>query len=221
LNGANDNTTVQRKIDEVRARTLAAEKEIRKAFDTHSNKLSKVARNKRARDMKGYEESAFAIARREIVEEAEIMATGGDERGRESGAVKKRKASSGEGDVGGKGAGDANADVATAPPLVETASVEKDKEEEEEDKETTVIETLITENANKVEEKTEEHRNDKETEEEEFFEPSLVLKTDSGTELDIKNFQSSADVAPEQRRYLTFLQKHLSVILGVGSRSSD
>jgi signal transduction protein with GAF and PtsI domain len=220
LNGANDNTTVQRKIDEVRARTLAAEKEIRKAFDTHSNKLSKVARNKRARDMKGYEESAFAIARREIVEEAEIMATGGDERGRESGAVKKRKASSGEGDVGGKGAGDANADVATAPPLVETASVEKDKEEEE-DKETTVIETLITENANKVEEKTEEHRNDKETEEEEFFEPSLVLKTDSGTELDIKNFQSSADVAPEQRRYLTFLQKHLSVILGVGSRSSD
>jgi hypothetical protein len=39
--------------------------------------------------------------------------------------------------------------------------------------------------------------------------------------LDIKNFQSSADVAPEQRRYLTFLQKHLSVILGVGSRSSD
>ena len=221
MNGANDNTTVQRKIDEVRARTLAAEKEIRKAFDTHSNKLSKVARNKRARDMKGYEESAFAIARREIVEEAEIMATGGDERGRESGAVKKRKASSGEGDVGGKGAGDANADVATAPPLVETASVEKDKEEEEEDKETTVIETLITENANKVEEKTEEHRNDKETEEEEFFEPSLVLKTDSGTELDIKNFQSSADVAPEQRRYLTFLQKHLSVILGVGSRSSD
>lgn len=220
MNGANDNTTVQRKIDEVRARTLAAEKEIRKAFDTHSNKLSKVARNKRARDMKGYEESAFAIARREIVEEAEIMATGGDERGRESGAVKKRKASSGEGDVGGKGAGDANADVATAPPLVETASVEKDKEEEE-DKETTVIETLITENANKVEEKTEEHRNDKETEEEEFFEPSLVLKTDSGTELDIKNFQSSADVAPEQRRYLTFLQKHLSVILGVGSRSSD
>ena len=168
--------------------------------------------------MKGYEESAFAIARREIVEEAEIMTTGGDERGRESGAVKKRKASSGEGDVGGKGAGEANADVATAPPLVETASVE---EEEEEDKETTVIETLITENANKVEEKTEEHRNDKETEEEEFFEPSLVLKTDSGTELDIKNFQSSADVAPEQRRYLTFLQKHLSVILGVGSRSSD
>jgi len=219
LNAANDNTTVQRKIDEVRARTLAAEKEIRKAFDTHSNKLSKVARSKRARDMKGYEESAFAIARREIVEEAEIMATGGDERGRESGAVKKRKASSGEGDVGGKGAGEANADVATAPPLVETASVEEDKEEE--DKETTVIETLITENANKVEEKTEEHRNDKETEEEEFFEPSLVLKTDSGTELDIKNFQSSADVAPEQRRYLTFLQKHLSVILGVGSRSSD
>lgn len=213
-------TTVQRKIDEVRARTLAAEKEIRKAFDTHSNKLSKIARNKRARDMKGYEESAFAIARREIVEEAEIMATGGEERGRESGAAKKRKASSGEGDVGGKGAGEANADVATAPPLVETASVEEDKEEEE-DKETTVIETLITENANKVEEKTEEHRNDKETEEEEFFEPSLVLKTDSGTELDIKNFQSSADVAPEQRRYLTFLQKHLSVILGVGSRSSD
>jgi len=212
-------TTVQRKIDEVRARTLAAEKEIRKAFDTHSNKLSKIARNKRARDMKGYEESAFAIARREIVEEAEIMTTGGDERGRESGAAKKRKASSGEGDVGGKGAGEANADVATAPPLVETASVEEDKEEE--DKETTVIETLITENANKVEEKTEEHRNDKETEEEEFFEPSLVLKTDSGTELDIKNFQSSADVAPEQRRYLTFLQKHLSVILGVGSRSSD
>lgn len=213
-------TTVQRKIDEVRARTLAAEKEIRKAFDTHSNKLSKVARNKRARDMKGYEESAFAIARREIVEEAEIMATRGEERGRESGAVKKRKASSGEGDVGGKGAGEANADVATAPPLVATASVEEDKEEEE-DKETTVIETLITENANKVEEKTEEQRNDKETEEEEFFEPSLVLKTDSGTELDIKNFQSSADVAPEQRRYLTFLQKHLSVILGVGSRSSD
>ena len=213
-------TTVQRKIDEVRARTLAAEKEIRKAFDTHSNKLSKVARNKRARDMKGYEESAFAIARREIVEEAEIMATRGEERGRESGAVKKRKASSGEGDVGGKGAGEANTDVATAPPLVETASVEEDKEEEE-DKETTVIETLIIENANKVEEKTEEQRNDKETEEEEFFEPSLVLKTDSGTELDIKNFQSSADVAPEQRRYLTFLQKHLSVILGVGSRSSD
>jgi hypothetical protein len=213
--------TVQRKIDEVRARTLAAEKEIRKVFDAHSNKLSKIARSKRARDMKGYEESAFAIARREIVEEAEIMATGGDERGRESGAVKKRKASSGEGDVEGKGAGEADADVATAPPLVETASVEEDKEEEEEDKETTVIETLITENANKVEEKTEEHRNDKETEEEEFFEPSLVLKTDSGTELDIKNFQSSADVAPEQRRYLTFLQKHLSVILGVGSRSSD
>ena len=213
-------TTVQRKIDEVRARTLAAEKEIRKAFDTHSNKLSKVARNKRARDMKGYEESAFAIARREIVEEAEIMATRGEERGRESGAVKKRKASSGEGDVGGKGAGEANADVATAPPLVATASVEEDKDEEE-DKETTVIETLIIENANKVEEKTEEQRNDKETEEEEFFEPSLVLKTDSGTELDIKNFQSSADVAPEQRRYLTFLQKHLSVILGVGSRSSD
>ena len=205
----------------MRARTLAAEKEIRKAFDTHSNKLSKVARNKRARDMKGYEESAFAIARREIVEEAERMATWGDDGGRESGAAKKRKASSGGGDVEGKGAGEANADVATAPPLVETASVEEDKEEEEEDKETTVIETLITENANKVEEKTEEHRNDKETEEEEFFEPSLVLKTDSGTELDIKNFQSSADVAPEQRRYLTFLQKHLSVILGVGSRSSD
>jgi len=175
--------------------------------------------------MKGYEESAFAIARREIVEDAERMATGGVERGRESGAAKKRKASSGEGDVGGKGVGEANADAATAPPLVETASVEEDKEEEE-DKETTVIETLITENVNKVEEKkeeekTEEHRNDKETEEEEFFEPSLVLKTDSGTELDIKNFQSSADVAPEQRRYLTFLQKHLSVILGVGSRSSD
>jgi len=212
--------TVQRKIDEVRARTLAAEEAIRVVFDAHSKRLSKIARSKRARDMKGYEESAFAIARREIVEDAERMATGGVERGRESGAAKKRKASSGEGDVGGKGVGEANADAATAPPLVETASVEEDKEEEE-DKETTVIETLITENANKVEEKTEEHRNDKETEEEEFFEPSLVLKTDSGTELDIKNFQSSADVAPEQRRYLTFLQKHLSVILGVGSRSSD
>ena len=212
--------TVQRKIDEVRARTLAAEEAIRVVFDTHSKRLSKIARSKRARDMKGYEESAFAIARREIVEEAEIMATGGDERGRESGAAKKRKASSREGDVGGKGVGEANADVATAPPLVETASVEEDKEEEE-DKETTVIETLITENANKVEEKTEEHRNDKETEEEEFFEPSLVLKTDSGAELDIKNFQSSADVAPEQRRYFTFLQKRLGVILGVGSRSSD
>ena len=217
--------TVQRKIDEVRARTLAAEEAIRVVFDTHSKRLSKIARNKRARDMKGYEESAFAIARREIVEEAEIMATGGDERGRESGAAKKRKASSREGDVGGKGVGEANADVATAPPLVETASVEEDKEEEE-DKETTVIETLITENVNKVEkkkeeEKTEEHRNDKETEEEEFFEPSLVLKTDSGAELDIKNFQSSADVAPEQRRYFTFLQKRLGVILGVGSRSSD
>ena len=216
--------TVQRKIDEVRARTLAAEEAIRVVFDAHSKRLSKIARSKRARDMKGYEESAFAIARREIVEDAERMATGGVERGRESGAAKKRKASSGEGDVGGKGVGEANADAATAPPLVETASVEEDKEEEE-DKETTVIETLITENVNKVEEKkeeekTEEHRNDKETEEEEFFEPSLVLKTDSGTELDIKNFQSSADVAPEQRRYLTFLQKHLSVILGVGSRSS-
>jgi hypothetical protein len=49
----------------------------------------------------------------------------------------------------------------------------------------------------------------------------MVLKTDSGTEVDLAKLKSAADVAPEMGGYLKKLQHQLSILLGGGSRSSD
>ena len=164
--------------------------------------------------MKGYEEKAFVAARGETIgfflREEEILrtATGGGEGGA---TTTKREVSSGE---GGGGGGDENgrkvergeemvgADV--APLLVE---------------ETTVIETMIVEEMEN-EENTEEKQKDVEAEEEETRE-RMVLKTDSGTEVDLAKLKSAADVAPEMGGYLKKLQHQLSILLGGGSRSSD
>jgi hypothetical protein len=164
--------------------------------------------------MKGYEEKAFVAARGETIgfflREKEVLrtATGGEEGGA---TTTKREVSSGEGGGGGdenggiveRGEKIVGADV--APLLVE---------------ETTVIETLIVEEMEN-EENTEEKQKDVEAEEEETREPAMVLKTDSGTEVDLAKLKSAADVAPEMGGYLKKLQHQLSILLGGGSRSSD
>ena len=163
--------------------------------------------------MKGYEEKAFVAARGETIgfflREKEVLrtATGGEEGGA---TTTKREVSSGEGGGGGdenggiveRGEKIVGADV--APLLVE---------------ETTVIETMIVEEMEN-EENTEEKQKDVEVEEEETRE-RMVLKTDSGTEVDLAKLKSAADVAPEMGGYLKKLQHQLSILLGGGSRSSD
>ena len=69
------------------------------------------------------------------------------------------------------------------------------------------------------EENTEEKQKDVEAEEEETRE-RMVLKTDSGTEVDLAKLKSAADVAPEMGGYLKKLQHQLSILLGGGRRSS-
>lgn len=163
--------------------------------------------------MKGYEEKAFVAARGETIgfflREKEVLrtATGGEEGGA---TTTKREVSSGEGGGGGdenggiveRGEKIVGADV--APLLVE---------------ETTVIDTMIVEEMEN-EENTEEKQKDVEAEEEETRE-RMVLKTDSGTEVDLAKLKSAADVAPEMGGYLKKLQHQLSILLGGGSRSSD
>ena len=163
--------------------------------------------------MKGYEEKAFVAARGETIgfflREKEVLrtATGGEEVGA---TTTKREVSSGEGGGGGdenggiveRGEKIVGADV--APLLVE---------------ETTVIDTMIVEEMEN-EENTEEKQKDVEAEEEETRE-RMVLKTDSGTEVDLAKLKSAADVAPEMGGYLKKLQHQLSILLGGGSRSSD
>ena len=163
--------------------------------------------------MKGYEEKAFVAARGETIgfflREKEVLrtATGGEEGGA---TTTKREVSSGEGGGGGdenggiveRGEKIVGADV--APLLVE---------------ETTVIDTMIVEEMEN-EENTEEKQKDVEAEEEETCE-RMLLKTDSGTEVDLAKLKSAADVAPEMGGYLKKLQHQLSILLGGGSRSSD
>ena len=184
-----------------------------KQFAQHSKKLSKIARRKRAADVKGYEESAFVAARKEVAElifrreeEEEEGADGEEMRGK-----KKRKTSSSREDGSGgeeeeeERAGDA---PAPAPPLVDAVAETAATSVEE----TTVIETMVgEENKGKSEEE----------EVEEFYEPALVLKTDSGTEVDLTKLRSSKDVAPEMGGYLKKLQQQLSILLGGGNRTSD
>ncbi len=183
-----------------------------KQFAQHSKKLSKIARRKRAADVKGYEESAFVAARKEVAElisrreEEEEGADGEEMRGK-----KKRKTSSSrEGGSGGEEeeeerAGDA---PAPAPPLVDAVAETAATSVEE----TTVIETMVGE----------ENKEKSEVEEvDEFYEPALVLKTDSGTEVDLTKLRSSKDVAPEMGGYLKKLQQQLSILLGGGNRTSD
>ena len=182
-----------------------------KQFTQHSKKLSKITRSKHAADVKGYEESAFVAARKEVAEsifrrEEEEGADGDEMRGK-----KKRKTSSSrEGGSGGgekeeERAGDA---PAPAPPLVDAVAETAATSVEE----TTVIETMVgEENKGKSEEE----------EVEEFYEPALVLKTDSGTEVDLTKLRSSKDVAPEMGGYLKKLQQQLSILLGGGNRTSD
>ena len=180
-----------------------------KQFAQHSKKLSKIARRKRAADVKGYEESAFVAARKEVAElifrREEEGADGEEMRGK-----KKRKASSSrEGGSGGEEeeerAGDA---PAPAPSLVDAVAETAATSVEE----TTVIETMVGE----------ENKEKSEVEEvDEFYEPALVLKTDSGTEVDLTKLRSSKDVAPEMGGYLKKLQQQLSILLGGGNRTSD
>ena len=124
---------------------------------------------------------------------------------------KKRKTSSSREDGSGgeeeeeERAGDA---PAPAPPLVDAVAETAATSVEE----TTVIETMVgEENKGKSEEE----------EVEEFYEPALVLKTDSGTEVDLTKLRSSKDVAPEMGGYLKKLQQQLSILLGGGNRTSD
>ena len=187
-----------------------------KQFAQHSKKLSKIARRKRAADVKGYEESAFVAARKEVAES--IFRREEEEEGEEEGAdgeemrgKKKRKTSSSrEGGSGGEEeeeerAGDA---PAPAPPLVDAVAETAATSVEE----TTVIETMVGE----------ENKEKSEVEEvDEFYEPALVLKTDSGTEVDLTKLRSSKDVAPEMGGYLKKLQQQLSILLGGGNRTSD
>ena len=187
-----------------------------KQFAQHSKKLSKIARRKRAADVKGYEESAFVAARKEVAElifrreeEEEEEEEGAD--GEEMRGKKKRKTSSSrEGGSGGgekeeERAGDA---PAPAPPLVDAVAETAATSVEE----TTVIETMVGE----------ENKEKSEVEEvDEFYEPALVLKTDSGTEVDLTKLRSSKDVAPEMGGYLKKLQQQLSILLGGGNRTSD
>ena len=183
-----------------------------KQFAQHSKKLSKIARRKRAADVKGYGESAFVAARKEVAElifrreEEEEGADGEEMRGK-----KKRKTSSSREDGSGgeeeeeERAGDASA---PAPPLVDAVAETAATSVEE----TTVIETMVGE----------ENKEKSEVEEvDEFYEPALVLKTDSGTEVDLTKLRSSKDVAPEMGGYLKKLQQQLSILLGGGNRTSD
>ena len=185
-----------------------------KQFAQHSKKLSKIARRKRAADVKGYEESAFVAARKEVAElifrrEEEEEEEGAD--GEEMRGKKKRKTSSSREDGSGgeeeeeERAGDA---PAPAPPLVDAVAETAATSVEE----TTVIETMVGE----------ENKEKSEVEEvDEFYEPALVLKTDSGTEVDLTKLRSSKDVAPEMGGYLKKLQQQLSILLGGGNRTSD
>ena len=187
-----------------------------KQFAQHSKKLSKIARRKRAADVKGYEESAFVAARKEVAElifrreeEEEEEEEGAD--GEEMRGKKKRKTSSSREDGSGgeeeeeERAGDASA---PAPPLVDAVAETAATSVEE----TTVIETMVGE----------ENKEKSEVEEvDEFYEPALVLKTDSGTEVDLTKLRSSKDVAPEMGGYLKKLQQQLSILLGGGNRTSD
>ena len=185
-----------------------------KQFAQHSKKLSKIARRKRAADVKGYEESAFVAARKEVAElifrrEEEEEEEGAD--GEEMRGKKKRKMSSSREDGSGgeeeeeERAGDA---PAPAPPLVDAVAETAATSVEE----TTVIETMVGE----------ENKEKSEVEEvDEFYEPALVLKTDSGTEVDLTKLRSSKDVAPEMGGYLKKLQQQLSILLGGGNRTSD
>ena len=185
-----------------------------KQFAQHSKKLSKIARRKRAADVKGYEESAFVAARKEVAElifrrEEEEEEEGAD--GEEMRGKKKRKMSSSREDGSGgeeeeeERAGDASA---PAPPLVDAVAETAATSVEE----TTVIETMVGE----------ENKEKSEVEEvDEFYEPALVLKTDSGTEVDLTKLRSSKDVAPEMGGYLKKLQQQLSILLGGGNRTSD
>ena len=185
-----------------------------KQFAQHSKKLSKIARRKRAADVKGYEESAFVAARKEVAElifrrEEEEEEEGAD--GEEMRGKKKRKTRSSREDGSGgeeeeeERAGDASA---PAPPLVDAVAETAATSVEE----TTVIETMVGE----------ENKEKSEVEEvDEFYEPALVLKTDSGTEVDLTKLRSSKDVAPEMGGYLKKLQQQLSILLGGGNRTSD
>jgi hypothetical protein len=187
---------------------------VAKQFAQHSKKLSKIARRKRAADVKGYEESAFVAARKEVAElifrrEEEEEEEGAD--GEEMRGKKKRKTSSSREDGSGgeeeeeERAGDA---PAPAPPLVDAVAETAATSVEE----TTVIETMVGE----------ENKEKSEVEEvDEFYEPALVLKTDSGTEVDLTKLRSSKDVAPEMGGYLKKLQQQLSILLGGGNRTSD
>jgi hypothetical protein len=187
---------------------------VAKQFAQHSKKLSKIARRKRAADVKGYEESAFVAARKEVAElifrrEEEEEEEGAD--GEEMRGKKKRKTSSSREDGSGgeeeeeERAGDASA---PAPPLVDAVAETAATSVEE----TTVIETMVGE----------ENKEKSEVEEvDEFYEPALVLKTDSGTEVDLTKLRSSKDVAPEMGGYLKKLQQQLSILLGGGNRTSD
>ena len=206
---------VAKRIEEIRERVLEAEKKVAKQFAQHSKKLSKIARRKRAADVKGYEESAFVAARKEVAElifrreEEEEEEEGAD--GEEMRGKKKRKTSSSREDGSGgeeeeeERAGDASA---PAPPLVDAVAETAATSVEE----TTVIETMVGE----------ENKEKSEVEEvDEFYEPALVLKTDSGTEVDLTKLRSSKDVAPEMGGYLKKLQQQLSILLGGGNRTSD
>ena len=138
--------------------------------------------------------------------------------GEEMRGKKKRKTSSSREDGSGgeeeeeERAGDA---PAPAPPLVDAVAETAATSVEE----TTVIDTMIVEEMEN-EENTEEKQKDVEAEEEETRE-RMVLKTDSGTEVDLAKLKSAADVAPEMGGYLKKLQHQLSILLGGGSRSSD
>ena len=165
--------------------------------------------------MKGYEEEAFVAARGEtigfLLREEEVLRAATTGGGEGCATTTKRKVSSGE---GGGGGGDENGGIVERGEKMVGADVAPLLVEE-----TTVIETMIVEEMEN-EENTEEKQKNVEAEEEETRE-RMVLKTDSGTEVDLAKLKSAADVAPEMGGYLKKLQHQLSILLGGGSRSSD
>ena len=163
-------------------------------FETHANKLSNATKEKLAADVKGYEESLFVSASASTLR-------------RRSFSTRETAVGEDEGEEGNAGAGDAViADVTTGT----TAATATHGDTREEDAETTEVAVTEVDEKNGVFAKTEEEG---EEEEDVFYEPALVLKTDSGAEVDLTNLTAS-QVEPEMGGYLRKLQTQLSMLLG-------
>ena len=180
--------TVTKRVDEIERQREIAEAQINKQFEMHQKKLSKVARVKRCRGMKGYDEARFRIAKRAIVE----------------GMVDEDGGVNDGGDVYCSSREEIILDAAAATAV--TTVVETEVETDEymgvvEVEEKKKIEVIVID--------------DEEEEEEEIKNISLVLKTDSGNDIDLSKLTSAADVAPEMGGYLKKIQEKLALLFPV------